>query len=173
MRLLGAAVLALLLAAQASAYTYEVRRIKEGCSAANSTGAKDITEEFSVACFTYANADSTVLSPPIIVHTRYATVEFDPDTADDAASHVSAARGNLYWCPDGDVTLTTIAAVQNKCNDLGGQNGQTALDGTQGADSTENSWFTIWGGVYYYYSSVACVGADICRLTVNAKPERP
>ena len=148
--------------------TWEQRSPQDKCTGVNS-GDKTIVPLRPIGCLSFTSADSTFVFGPIEVGTPVATAEFDPDTGDDAATQVSTGRVNLYWCADGDSTLTTVAGVQNKCTDLGGQNGASALDGTQGNQASQNSYKEVWSGTYYIHVSAACPADKACRVAFSGK----
>lgn len=111
-----------------------------------------------VACFSFVDADSTATSGVFNVAAAEAMVCFDADTASASAG---AGRVKVFRSPNYSTTFSV-----NTWMDMGGMNGEVALDGTQGPASTQNACKVIQRGQYVISISTAC-DSDACRVTIE------
>lgn len=93
-------------------------------------------------------------------------------TPDIDVNGATAARVKLWMAPHTitDATSNGIPDNDNGSIDLGGANGNTSLDGTEGEAGTQNACLRIGPGKYFAEFDVACAQADeTCRLTVTGE----
>lgn len=129
-------------------------------------------DEFGLACYRYANADSTHNAPQnsagtlvgVKVTAQSALVCFDPDILQAVTT---TARLIPHYCPHGTIADTSNPA--RSCPSIGGANGNASLDGTEGTATSQNSCLRVGPGLYYFEASVACESGDTCQVTIKGE----
>lgn len=167
--------LALLLPAGAYAGTWSMN-----CSYTTATGTTATRpaeqnfaiDEYGLACYRYANADSTHNAPQnsagtlvgVKVTAQSALICFDPDILQAVTT---TARVIPHYCPQGVIADPSNPA--RSCPSLGGANGAASLDGTEGTATSQNSCLRVGPGLYYFEISVAAESGDTAQITVKGE----
>lgn len=89
--------------------------------------------------------------------------------SDKGATAIGAMRGVPRKCIGGSKPGSN---PENECISVGGANGNSVLDGTEGPASTQNACTRVGPGVYYYDVTVACGAASGCLVMVQGEDEQ-